>query len=95
MSHPGDPTPKSPREVHGDSTYTVVTQEEQFTITGAGPISPSVFPTRVRVVLVVFHRGTETYWQTIYDSSAFATPAIWHRMAPVQEIRQGWKPWSN
>lgn len=74
--HVGDPTPRSPGDVLADRRYRTVVND-----LGWGPSG-------YRVYLVLFHAGTETYWEAIYDSVAVDQPTNWTQVVPktVQRV---------
>lgn len=66
--HPGDPTPRSPAAVLRDKrTYAF----ESCSYVGHA------------IRLIVFHRGSETYWETYYAPTADQQPAEWFQVRPV------------
>lgn len=71
--HPGDPTPRSPESVLGDRNYRVVERK--------------AIDSGVRVVLVVFHCGSETYWSTMFSIVAPELDAAWYEVRPHVETR--------
>jgi len=75
-THVGDPTPRSPSDILADRSYRMIVND-----LGWGPRG-------YRVCLVVFHAGTETYWETSYDSPDVDQPTSWTRVVPktVQRI---------
>lgn len=81
MRHPGDPTPRSAREVLADRGYKMVASEQ------APPLGGQ--PTNV---LVVMHGGSETYWATSYPTSAPDVATTWQRVEPVIETRTIYRP---
>lgn len=68
MAHPGDPSPRSPANVLKDRTYKAIVNEQLANST---------------IKLIVFHRGTETYWQVIYQVFDDTRPATWEEVVPV------------
>lgn len=81
VQHPGDPTPRSPREVLADRGYRMVASERDPPL--GGPATNT---------LVVLHGGTETYWTTSYPVSGSCLAATWQRAAPVVETRITYRP---
>jgi hypothetical protein len=69
--HVGDPTPRSPADVLRDRGYRTIVND-----LGWGPHGG------YRVYLVVFHTGTETYWEAIYDSANVDQPTSWVQVVP-------------
>lgn len=67
--HAGDPTPRSPADVLRDRAYRLVESE--------------VFGMHQFVRLVVFHFGTETYWECEYEINRAAFPQEWELVQPV------------
>lgn len=66
--HSADPTPRSPASVLNDPGYKRIVADQQ-----ANNV----------VSLIVFHSGTETYWQTFYDVPDDNKSATWHQVKPV------------
>ena len=69
--HAGDPTPRSPANVLADRCYRTVVND-----LGWGPHGGH------RVYLIVFHAGTETYWEAAYDSAHVDQPMHWAQVVP-------------
>lgn len=71
MPHPADPTPKSPDEVlSATREWKLITSELQSS---------------QRIRMIMFHYGTETYWETNYSPSRYTDPATWKRVEPYQQ----------
>ena len=75
--HVADPSPRSPGDVRTDRRYRDVVYD-----LGWGPHAGH------RVYIVVFHAGTETYWEAIYDLANADQPTSWAQVVPksVQRI---------
>ena len=75
--HIADPTPRSPSDVRGDRCYRTVVNDLGWSPHGGH-----------RVHLVVFHTGTETYWEAIYDAANVDQPTNWAQVVPktVQRV---------
>ncbi len=73
----GDPTPRSPSDVLADPRYRAVINDLRW-----GPHGG------YRVHLIVFHAGTETYWEAVYDHANVNQPMNWVQVVPktVQRI---------
>ena len=69
--HAGDPTPRSPSSVLADRGYRTIIND-----LGWGPQGVCVY-------LVVFHAGTETFWEVNYDSPDADKPARWPQVTPT------------
>lgn len=74
--HPGDPSPRSPSDVLADRHYRAIVNDLSW-----GPHGG------YRVYLVVFHAGTETYWEASYDSANVDQPTNWTEVAPKRVQR--------
>lgn len=82
MKHPGDPTPRSARNVLADRGYKLVVAEQSPPALGAQPMS----------TVVVLHCGSETYWQTDYPAMQPDIPMTWRQVMPVVETRTTYRP---
>lgn len=67
----GDPSPRSPAEVLRDRNYRRVEST---------PLANDM------VRLIVFHAGTERYFETYYNLQADKLPASWCQVVPKQKI---------
>ena len=76
MKHPGDPTPQSIDATAASRSYRVVVRQSKTQPNGAQFCE-----------VVVFHCGTETYWQTFCSMVLMNQPSTWHEVLPVVETR--------
>lgn len=81
MHHPGDPTPRSAREVLANRGYRMVASEQAPPLGG-----------QLTNVLVVMHGGSETYWATSYPTATPDAAATWQQVEPVVEMRTNYRP---
>lgn len=67
--HPGDPTPRSPDEV-------------MTAIPKTWKLIMSELCASQRIRMIVFHYGTETYWETMYSPARYTDSATWKQVKP-------------
>ncbi len=72
MKHVGDPTPRAPSNVIADRSYRVVDSRHDVLQASGGS----------QTTLVVFHLGTETYWQATYITAVGHLPTSWCQVKP-------------
>lgn len=80
MKHPGDPTPRSATSVVADRAYKKVV--EQNSGIGGHPMT----------TIVVFHCGTESYWETTFPTAQAYLAVTWQHVEPIVETRTTYKP---